>query len=300
MLTLEMIALLTFFSVTLLAWLIGVVVVSTQARKRAIQNNLPVEERAAMQGPLGQFKPFLQDTVAFLKRRPRTANYLREKKASYTELLLRSGNPGMLSGEEVIAVKLVLPFIFFLLVFTLMGASNWMFALGAAAFGFYMPDLKLRDLSQKRQQQIKEGLPDALDSFALMMRAGLDLSQSIDYYIDDPERDALQEEFYVMRAQMRLGKTRAQAIRTMAEKLNLEDFDTIATTVIQAERSGVSMTEFFNSQAEEVRDKRFQAAEEQGQKAPFKMMVPLMLFIMPGVGLILFAPMIIKYMTGDY
>lgn len=287
-------------SAGLFTYLMGVLLVSSHRRRAVMQHDSTAYERDQLGGILGQLKPLLQDLIRALGRDANMARIIKTQKIKYDPILSRCGNPGGLNGEHIFAFKLLLPPFLFLIVLMSLGAQYIFIAIAVGGLGFFLPEMKLRELEQKRTSEIKSALPDALDSFALMMSAGLDLNQSIDYYIDDPERGALQEEFYVMRAQMRLGKNRSQAITAMAERLRLDEFDGIATTVIQAEKSGVSMTEFFAGQADDVRSRRFQYAEEMGQKAPFKMMVPLMLFIMPCIFLVLFGPMAIRYFTGQF
>lgn len=269
--------------------------VALNRRKRVLAASLDEVERQKLKG-IGQLKPILSDMARFCSQTSIIRPYLEAKAPLFDEQLKRAGNPGMINGEELFALKLLLPLPIFFLTYIVLGQEYLFICIGAGGGSFFLPDLWVRDALKKRQQAIRIDLPDALDSFALMMRAGLDLTQAIDRYIDEEQRSPLQEEFYLMRAEMRLGKTRSDALSSMAFKLGVEEINTIATMVAQSEQAGVSIGDFLADEAESVREHRFQIAEEQGQKAPFKMMAPLMLFIMPCVFLILFAPLGIDWL----
>ncbi len=296
----ELIAPLVFLAVTLFCYWAGSTFHSAVLRVQVARQTAAPEDQTSVNGPWAQLRPLVHDITLVLRRNPAIARWIDRQADRYRLPMQRAGMPGLISPDEFYVVKLLAPILTFSLTFLAVGTQQWHWALLAAGVAFILPDLKIRDIAQRRVTELRLALPEALDCLALMMRAGLDLGQAIDYYIDDDDRNPLQQEFYILRSQMRLGKSRAEAFRAMAQRLNLEEFDTIATAVIEGERTGVSMSAFFTSQADEVRERRFQAAEEQGQKAPFKLMAPLMLLIMPCVFVILFAPMILRYVRGEF
>lgn len=289
-----------FLAASITAAWVGLVIVDARKTAALMKHAFSEEDRVRMKGLAGGLKPVLSDMASKLFSLPRTEGLRRWAEARYADKLRKAGYPGLLSPEEIVVIKLLLPPVLFA-VFALAVPPNLLIiAPAVAVVGFILPDIKLSDLAKRRTDDLRLGLPDALDSFFLMMRAGLDLGAAVDTYIREPNRNALQDEFYIMRAQMRLGKTRSEALQDMARRLNFEEFDTVVNALIEAEKSGVSMTDFLSSQSRDERIRRFNKAEEIGQKAPFKMLAPLMLFILPGVFLVLFAPMAIKYVTGQF
>lgn len=288
---------LVFLATTLAVWLLGDLVAHWGTRRRLMALAGSDYDRARVEGGLGRLKPLLQDLVAVLEENRVAGGRLAMADARYARLLAQAGNPGALNGREFFVLKLAAPVVVFLVVFSVLrGDLLWLNVLVAAG-AFWLPDNWLRDQQRQRVAAILHGLPDAMDTFALTMSAGLDFGQAIDAFIDDPQRTALMEEFYLMRAEMRVGKTRTQAFESMARRVALPELSNLATAVNQAERTGVSLADYLASQAEELRGVMFQYAEERGQKAPVKMMAPLMLFVMPCVFFVLIGPMIINYLN---
>ena len=122
----------------------------------------------------------------------------------------------------------------------------------------------------------------------------VDLGGAIDTYVKGNRGDLLAEEFLRVKHEMSLGSPRPVALEAMAERLGCDTLSDFISTVIQSEKMGTSLSETLQNQAAIVRMRRFSMAEELGQRAPVKMLAPLLLLIMPNVFIIIFAPIILK------
>tara|TARA_B100001248_G_scaffold220746_1_gene176603 strand:+ start:49281 stop:50177 length:897 start_codon:yes stop_codon:yes gene_type:complete len=251
-------------------------------------------EQEKLKGIFGILKPFLQDVVEMMHGFPRGREMLRGKNKQYLKMLARAGNPGMLTGEELYMLKFVAPLVSLVLMAIVL-QGDWVIIVGVMGFFYIAPEMWIGGMVARRMALMKRVLPDAMDSIALIMRAGLDLSQAIEVYVNGKDQNILKTEFGVLQSEMRVGKTRMEALEDMANRIGLPELINLSTAVTQAEKSGISVTDYLAQQADELRMDRFRRAEEAGQKAPLKMLMPLMLFIMPGVFAVIFGPMLISF-----
>lgn len=213
--------------------------------------------------------------------------------------LIRAGRPGGLTPNEFAAFKVLLgvgTFLFLIGRFGIINLPIW----GAISFcAYYWPTLWLNDQIKKQSRLILGELPDALDLLALMSNAGLDLGQAITHYLRDSQRTPLKALLEEVRAQMVLGRTRSEALEYLARKVDLPSITQTVSAFVQADRLGAPIGQTLTLQAIDLREERLQRAETHGQTASIKLLAPLLLFIMPCVGLILFGPMLIQFLTGQ-
>ena len=165
----------------------------------------------------------------------------------------------------------------------------------AIALGFLLPDIFLGRLVKARQQTIRLALPDALDLLVICMEAGLGLDQALLYVshelkIAHPE---LCEEFDFVNAEMRVGKTRMDALRSLAKRTGVDDLQSLVATLIQTDRFGTSVAQSLRIHSDDLRTKRRQRAEELAAKTTVKMIVPLVFFIFPALFVVILGPAVI-------
>ncbi|PCJ58308.1 MAG: hypothetical protein COA79_13705 [Planctomycetota bacterium] len=152
---------------------------------------------------------------------------------------------------------------------------------------FFMPLIWLNDAKNKRQVKIFRSLPYAIDLVNLAVEAGMDFTIALRKISEKLQGTALGEEFYQVVSEINLGKSRSQALKDMAERIQLEDILSFANAIIQADELGSSMGPILRIQSSQLRIKRSQIAEEQAMKAPVKLIFPLVAVFLPAIMLML-------------
>lgn len=160
--------------------------------------------------------------------------------------------------------------------------------------GLYLPTYWLRGRIRERQKAINRALPDALDMLHICVDAGLGFDaavQRVAYKWDNP----LAIELRRVVSEIRVGVDRAEALRHLAERTGVPDVATFVGVIIQSERLGVPISKVLATQADQMRTRRRQRAEEEARKAPVKMLLPLALFILPATFLTILGPAIPRF-----
>ncbi|MCB1271484.1 MAG: type II secretion system F family protein [Microthrixaceae bacterium] len=170
---------------------------------------------------------------------------------------------------------------------------------GAAIVGGLVmgPDSVLNKKVEARQHEIQITLPDVLDLLVISVEAGLGFEQALDRVIHSVP-GALSEEFSRMLGETRAGANRSDAMRAMDDRCNVPELRSFVMAIIQADTFGVSIGRVLRSQSEEMRIKRRQLAEEQAQKAPVKMMIPMVFCIFPALFAVVLGPAILQIKDG--
>lgn len=153
-------------------------------------------------------------------------------------------------------------------------------ALAGLVVGFFGPDLYLYQRGYDRAERLRRDLPDAIDLMTITVEAGLGFDaavQQVGHHTEGP----LAEELVRMLREMQLGKSRAQALRGLAERCNVDDVRTFVSAMVQADSFGIPIAQVLRIQASEMRIKRRQRAETKAQQVPVKITVPLIFFILP-------------------
>lgn len=217
-----------------------------------------------------------------------------------TVKLERAGNPGNIEPTMFFAFRFLglgLGVIFFFLSRVSPPGSfmieKWpLFALFTSLFGFFMPDLLLTSRIQRRQKEIRNAMPDALDLLTICVEAGLGFDASMAKVYEKWENE-LGRAFGRVIREIQLGKVRREALRDMSDRLGVSEMTSFIAAVIQSEQLGVSMAHVLRIQADQMRVKRRQRAEEEAHKAPIKMLMPMALLIFPSICIILMTPAVI-------
>ena len=163
--------------------------------------------------------------------------------------------------------------------------------LGGAA----LPDIWLALRTAGRRKAIQHALPDAMDLSVIAMEAGLGLDQTLLRVGQEFEtvHPVLSEELRLQNLEVNLGRSRTQAFRNLAGRTGVDDLKALVAILIQTDRFGTSIAEALRVFSDTLRTKRRQRAEEQAAKLPVKMIIPLMLFIFPGVIAVILGPAVI-------
>jgi tight adherence protein C len=163
----------------------------------------------------------------------------------------------------------------------------------AVLLGLIMPKVWLDNRVAHRQKTILKSLPDAFDLITTCVEAGLGLEAAMAKVAEKVE-GPFGEELNIMLREVSMGKLRRDALREVSERTGVPDLTAFINAVIQAETMGTSIAAVLRVQAEQMRMKRRQRAEQQAQAAPIKMMFPLVLFIFPTLFIVILGPAVIN------
>jgi tight adherence protein C len=168
------------------------------------------------------------------------------------------------------------------------------FYLFTAAFGGYiLPQFVLSKKARKRQEEILIALPYSIDILSISVEAGMGFDAAVGYTMRKI-KGPLAEEFSKTLNEIRLGKPRLEALEDLGNRAGVEDLKTFITAVVHASRLGGSITHTLRIQADSIRLRRRQRAQEQAMKAPIKIVFPLVLFIFPTLFVVLLGPALIN------
>ena len=142
-------------------------------------------------------------------------------------------------------------------------------------------------------------MPDTVDLFALCVNAGLDFMMALKYLVEKSKPTMIMNELAIMMLEINVGKPRREALRSFSKRYELSDISTFARTLIQADRMGTSVSEALNILSEDMREARLRRGEAVALKAPLKMLIPLLLFIFPVVGILVAGPIFLEFFTKN-
>ncbi len=172
--------------------------------------------------------------------------------------------------------------------------------LGIAAFcagvGLMLPDAWLSMAASGRKTKIRHGLPDTLDLLVVSVESGLALDAAIKRVAEEMAtvHEELSEELRIATMETQMGIPRNEALENMSRRAGIEEVRSLVSVIIQAEKFGTSIAKALRNQADALRVKRHQQAEERAQKTAVKLMIPLVLFIFPAMGVVLAGPAVIN------
>jgi len=161
--------------------------------------------------------------------------------------------------------------------------------MAGAVVGYLVPDALLSRRIRGRQKEILLALPSALDLLTISVEAGLGFDASLGR-VCEKYHNALAAEFNQVLNEIRLGRPRLEALDDMARRAKVEELNSFIQAVIQSEQLGVGIANVLRIQSEEIRRRRRQRAEEAGQKAPLKMLMPMACCIFPTLFVVLLGP----------
>jgi tight adherence protein C len=167
-----------------------------------------------------------------------------------------------------------------------------------AGIGFYLPLASLDKAIQARKVDVQKSLPDFLDMVATTVQAGLSVNQALGYAVDAAP-GALGEEIKASLSEIRLGRSRSEALKAAAERLQQQQFTTTITAITQAERLGTNISKVLNELAEDVRNHRIMLVEEHAAKLPVKMVFPMALFLLPSLFVVIFGALAANYLSNN-
>lgn len=163
-------------------------------------------------------------------------------------------------------------------------------------FSITIPNYYLHMKSKQRSMSALKELPDVVDLLTVSLEAGLGFDSALGKVIAK-KNGILAGEFHRCLEEIRLGKTRRDSLKGIQERLLLDELHSLISSILQAEKLGISMVHILRIQSHEIRQKRKQRAEEAAMKAPIKMLFPLVLFIFPSLFIVLLGPALIQFLS---
>jgi tight adherence protein C len=210
-----------------------------------------------------------------------------------------AGNPNNWTPSEFFGVRAVACAALGGLIFLVLSLANveWLQRIGMtvlfALLGFMLPALWLGQKIRARKNSVIRSLPDALDLLTICVEAGLGFDQAMQKVAEKWD-DELSRAFARVLQEIRLGKTRREALRDLANRLELSDVTSFVAAVIQAEQLGVSIAKVLRIQSDQMRVRRRQRAEEKAHQAPVKMLFPMVFLIFPAIWIVLLGPALLQ------
>jgi len=216
--------------------------------------------------------------------------------AGVRKKLTWAGSP--ITVLEFFAFKLVMIVLLPAVVYIITKKSDPIY-LGIALFvGYIFPDFWLKKKVQTRQRQIGRDLPAVIDLLTLCVGAGLNFMLAIDRVVKDFKKCPLTEELSLAWQEIQMGRTRQEALKGFADRVGMPETSSFVRTLVQADRMGAPMGDALKIQADEVRMRRFLRGEELALKAPIKLLIPLLFFILPVVLIVVGGPVILQFLKG--
>ncbi len=223
-----------------------------------------------------------------------------------TRKLELAGKAGFVDAPMFLASRFVLAGVFAvatMVVFTITilaapFSRALLYSIIAAALGFYFPQLWLSEGIKKRQLEIRKAMPDALDLLTICVEAGLGFDAAMSNVAEKWDNE-LSLAFARAIREIQLGKVRRDALKSMSDRIELAEMTSFVAAIIQSEQLGVSMAKILRIQAEQMRMKRRQYAEELAHQAPVKMLLPMIGFIFPSIFIVLMTPAALRIMGSN-
>lgn len=255
-----------------------------------IELSLPFSERV--------IAPLVRSVAEFVQRftPERTLESTRHK-------LDLAGNPQNWSASEFFGVRVLAAIVLAALIFVVLWLTNaeigmrLLMTIVFALLGFFLPVLFLGSRIRSRQSNIVKSLPDALDLLTVCVEAGLGFDQAMKK-VSEKWNNELSRAFGRVLQEIQLGRMRREAMRDMANRMEVSEVTSFVAAIIQAEILGVSMTKILRIQADQMRTRRRQRAEEKAHQASIKMIIPMVFLIFPAIWVVLLGPAVLQVMQA--
>lgn len=216
--------------------------------------------------------------------------------------LQMAGNPGGITPAMFIGLRVVLALVLGVVVTlvtfqTMEFTQALLYSVIGFLLGYMLPVMWLGRQISQRKHNIQKALPDALDLLCISVEAGLAFDLALQR-VTQKWDDELSREFKKVLSDVRLGRTRREALKDLGQRTGVEDVQTFTAAVIQADQLGVSMSKILRLQADQMRVRRRQRAEEKAQQAPVKMLFPMVFLIFPALFVVILGPAVPRIMSA--
>jgi tight adherence protein C len=207
--------------------------------------------------------------------------------------LVLAGNPGGLEVRDFLGIKglatIGLPAAYILLSGLVLSIPSPFIVMALAGLGFQLPEFYLGRRIARRQKEVQRAMPDTLDLLTICVEAGLGFDAAIGRVVEK-RNDELSHEFGRVLTEMRMGRSRRDALRSLTDRTEVQDVTTFVSAIVQSDQLGVPISRVLFTQADQMRVRRRQRAEEAAHKAPIKMLFPMVFLIFPAMFVVILGP----------
>ncbi len=216
--------------------------------------------------------------------------------------ILTAGLSNELNVDEFIGLQILwgvaAPSLMFILNFALQLDFSNIFCVFIGFAGCFFPHFYCMGQKKSRNGQVIVELPFYIDILALSTEAGLDFVGAIQRIVEKAKDTPLANEFSVVLKDIKLGSSRADALRKMSNRLDMSEITSFCAVIIDADQTGASIAKVLKDQSVQMRLERFVRAEKAGARASQAILLPMMMFILPAVFIMVFAPVVIQFFSG--
>ena len=283
---------LIFLAVSILARML-----MEEQESRAAQENLAdLRDRKASNPLVKILRPFFtQYIVPMVRGKP----FWDERRKLFKRQLIAAGLRDELTPDEYISFKVLL-IVFFPIVGGLLNAGDfidlpWYIILGTGGVGWFYPNFWVKGRMESRQKLVLRAMPFIVDLLALSTEAGLDFVGAIGKVVEKAKPSPLVDEFGQLLKEINVGASRQEALREMAARIAMTEFNSFVAILISADQMGASIGKILRQQSDQIRVERMLRAEKAGAAAAQKVLLPLVLFILSAVMLMIFGPFALGY-----
>lgn len=272
---------------------------SQTARLKERVSGTPAGKPSAF-GDLGQMLSGLFERIGS-RIGPKEEEEVSKNRKSLVQAGLRTSSAAMKFQGAKAALALSLSSIFlasrFLVLTDMTMAVTCFGAVGMAAMGMYSPEFWLKKRIAARQLSVANELPDALDLLVVCVESGMGLDQAIERVYSELKTSGptISAELKLLTLELRAGKGRADALRSLSDRVGLDDLSSLTSLLIQADVFGISVGRTLRVYSDAMRTKRTQRAEEKAAKLPVLLLLPLILFILPALFVAIMGPAVILF-----
>lgn len=264
-----------------------------------------VKDDAGRSAAAGSVRALLSVPAAFVLRRRSRDRELDRKLSEYEKLVSQSGGRFLdgAGAAEIFVARYVFPMmavVFIVLVGVILRLSPGMVMCGSLLFGIMLycwPESALKDAAKTRTGEFVHELPVALDVMRLVTQAGGDLHSAIESVITVTPKGPVREELIRCQGEVTIGASLAEALNNIASRIDVSEANAVFSTLAQSIEMGTSASDNLGSASELIRHSARVKAQTKAQKAVVAMSFPLLVLILPGIFIVLFAPLLIQFMS---
>lgn len=261
-------------------------------------NNEPVKSKNAV---INFSRPLVHQFT--LKYALKIKNFEYRKKVKKT--IMTAGLSRELNEDEFIGLQflwgVMFPVMLFVMNYALQLGFHPLILIGIGLIGYKLPQIHASGEKKRRELSVRIDMPFFVDLLALSVEAGLDFFSAIQKIVDKSRGSdsVLAEELSIVLQDIKIGSSKQQALKDMADRLDMSEMTSFVAVLIDAEQTGASIAQVLKDQSVQMRLERFVRAEKAGARASQAILVPLMLFILPAVFVMVFGPVAISFISGE-